>query len=457
MLKYLQNYGYKAISKSLTVVIFLIISIQSNNAQQFTDEHFVQQTDRLLEAIQKDSLQPFNELISEEMMRVMGGQSLSDLWDMFVLQYGEIEEVGLSSIISKFESNIIVEKPIKFAEAAFNFRVTFDTIGMIQGVFLMSPGTTYRVPEYVRAEQFLEYKITFGKAPYELEGTLTLPKGKGPFPLVILVHGSGPIDQDASVGANKPFKDIAWGLASNDVAVFRYHKRTFSHMMVMMELKDHEKLTLKEETVDDAVWAIEVLSRHKSIDAKNIWVAGHSLGGMAAPLIAKATGKKVAGIILLAAPARPLPELLIEQLDYMYRISKDSSERNKARFANTIRLAQNAMQPNLPIDFPKDSLPFGVGAAYWRFLQSYNQVATAKLLKNQKVLVLQGATDYQVSEKDYNIWRNALGEKANGVLYAHINHLMMYEEAFSTPDSYKKTSNVWYPVIMDMATAVKKR
>lgn len=441
----------------LMIVSVSVACMQSIHAQSLTNDHYLKQTDLLLEAIQRDSLQPFEHQISDEMKRALGGQSLSDVWDMFVLQYGAVAQVGDAAIISKFESSVVVEKPVKFDEASFNFRVTFDTLGIIQGVFFMSPSTKYRVPEYVKAEQFLEYKITFGKAPYELEGTLTIPKGKGPFPLVILVHGSGPSDQDASVGPNKPFKDIAWGLASNDVAVFRYHKRTYSHMMVMMERRDHEQITLKEETVDDAVWAVEVLSRHKSIDAKNIWIVGHSLGGMAAPLIAKTAGKKVAGIVLLAAPARPLPLLLIEQLEYMYRISNDSSELNKMRYANTIRLAQNAQQPNMPVDLSKDSLPFGVGTAYWRFLLSYDQVAVAKQLKSQKILVLQGATDYQVSDKDYNIWRYELGSKSQGILYAHLNHLMMYEEEMSTPDSYKKASNVWYPVIMDIAAAVKRR
>ena len=60
-------------------------------------------------------------------------------------------------------------------------------------------------------------------------GTLSMPAGDGPFPAVVLVHGSGPNDRDETIGPNKPFKDLAWGLASQGIAVLRYDKRTKAH------------------------------------------------------------------------------------------------------------------------------------------------------------------------------------------------------------------------------------
>ena len=66
-------------------------------------------------------------------------------------------------------------------------------------------------------------------ADYPLPGLLTLPDGAGPFPAVLLVHGSGPQDRDEAVGPNRPFRDLAVGLADLGVASLRYDKRTFAH------------------------------------------------------------------------------------------------------------------------------------------------------------------------------------------------------------------------------------
>ena len=70
---------------------------------------------------------------------------------------------------------------------------------------------------------------SFGEKGRELPGTLTLPAGQGPFPALILVHGSGPGDRDETVGPNKPFRDLSEGLNERGIAVFRYDKRTRVH------------------------------------------------------------------------------------------------------------------------------------------------------------------------------------------------------------------------------------
>src|SRR5262249_4286540 len=153
--------------------------------------------------------------------------------------------------------------------------------------------------------------LTLGSAPWELPAILTIPNGKGPFPAVILVHGSGPGDEDETIGPNKPFKDLAWGLASNNVAVLRYKKRTLVHAAQMSEIK----ITVMDETVDDARLAIELLSKTDGIDKKKIYVLGHSLGGMLAPRIV--TNSTAAGIVIMAGSTRPLEDLLVEQLEYL--------------------------------------------------------------------------------------------------------------------------------------------
>lgn len=67
-------------------------------------------------------------------------------------------------------------------------------------------------------------------ADYPLPGLLTLPDGAGPFPAVLLVHGSGPQDRDEAVGPNRPFRDLAVGLAALGVASLRYDKIGRAHV-----------------------------------------------------------------------------------------------------------------------------------------------------------------------------------------------------------------------------------
>ena len=74
------------------------------------------------------------------------------------------------------------------------------------------------MPDYVDKQKFSEQEVKIGKEPWQLPGTLTLPNGNGPYAVVILVHGSGPHDRDETIGPNKPFRDLAHGLAEKGVA-----------------------------------------------------------------------------------------------------------------------------------------------------------------------------------------------------------------------------------------------
>jgi dienelactone hydrolase len=99
----------------------------------------------------------------------------------------------------------------------------------------------------------------------------------------VLVHGSGPQDRDETIGPNKPFRDLAWGLASQGIAVLRYEKRTKKHAMKLVLIKN--TITVKQETIDDALAAVALLRKTERIDPNRIFVLGHSLGGMLIPRI----------------------------------------------------------------------------------------------------------------------------------------------------------------------------
>jgi hypothetical protein len=118
----------------------------------------------------------------------------------------------------------VVYVTCEFQRGKLDTKVVFDG-NKITGLFFVLSGT-YKPPPYADSSKFEEREISIGKGIWSLPGTLSLPKGVGFFPAVVLVHGSGPHDRDETIGPNKPFRDLANGLASRGIAVLRYEKRT---------------------------------------------------------------------------------------------------------------------------------------------------------------------------------------------------------------------------------------
>lgn len=257
------------------------------------------------------------------------------------------------------------------------------------------------------------------------------PKAKGSVAAVALIHGSGPNDRDETLGENKPFRDLAWGLAQRGIAVLRFDKRTFTYGANCVERGD--SMTLDREVVDDAVSAINLLRKTAGIDARRLFVLGHSLGAMAAPRIASQIEKKLAGIILMAGPARQLLDVAKDQIDFLMATAADSVR--QASFDDLVRQAPQS---------------------YWNSLASYNQVNTAASLRIP-ILLLQGERDYQVLPKELSIWRDGLNKKRNVVIktYPKLNHLFMEGEGAPGPSEYQNPGHIPNYVLDDIASFVK--
>ena len=172
----------------------------------------------------------------------------------------------------------------------------------------------------------------------ELPGTLSLPEGEGPFPVVVLIHGSGPNDRDETVGMLKPFRDLAEGLAEKGIAVYRFDKRS---KVYGRELADDTQATLMDESIEDAVAAVQLMAGQDAIDASRIFVLGHSLGGCAIPAIdreLKTAETKAAGYILMAASPRKLWELMKEQMEYLYSLRPEVTEEELAEIDSQLQV-----------------------------------------------------------------------------------------------------------------------
>jgi fermentation-respiration switch protein FrsA (DUF1100 family) len=266
--------------------------------------------------------------------------------------------------------------------------------------------------------------LAVGHAPYRLDATLTLPDGKGPFPAVVLVHGSGPMDRDETVGKTHLFADLADGLAAHGIASLRYDKRTFAYGDVLSN-----DLTLEDEVLADAIDATHVLAARPEIDASRIVVVGHSLGGMLAPEIAARSGG-VAGVVLLAPPARPPLDILRDQLRYL---GAPREVRESVELALTvINLGALGDDPTVRV--------MGMPLAYWRDWESHDGVAAARAL-GAPVLLVQGGRDYQVTAEDFALWKKGV-RGAELVWFPEDNHALIAGKGRPGPREYSREGHV---------------
>ena len=345
----------------------------------------------------------------------------------------------------------------EFENAAIDIKVVFDREKHIAGLWFepSRPPVAYRPPPYVKLDSFQEKEVMVGTGEWAVPGTLSIPVGNDPFPAVVLVHGSGPHDRDESIGPNKPFRDLAWGLASRGVAVLRYDKRTKVHGEKLASLKG--VLTVKEETIEDALAAVALLRNTERIDAHRIFVLGHSLGGMLIPRIGR-LDKGISGFIVMAGTTRPLEDVILQQMSYVFALDGAISDAEKAQLEKIKRQSARVKDPQLSSTVPSQELPLGIPAHYWLDLRGYNPPEAARGLK-QPMLILQGARDYQVTEEDFEGWKKALSSRENVRfrVYPRLNHLFMEGEGMSTPAEYDVPRHVAKIVIDDIADWITRQ
>ncbi len=161
--------------------------------------------------------------------------------------------------------------------------------------------------------------VVFKSHQASLAGTLTEPEGRGPFPALILITGSGPQDRDETLFGHKPFGVLADFLSRNGYAVLRYDDRG-----VGKSTGDFQSATSQDFSYD-AEAAFDFLKTRPEIDPKRIGFAGHSEGGMIAPMIA-ARRSDVAFLILLAAPGITGQEIALAQSETFSRQKGFSEE-----------------------------------------------------------------------------------------------------------------------------------
>jgi uncharacterized protein len=310
---------------------------------------------------------------------------------------------------------------------------------------------------------YREEDVTFpnARASVILGGTLTLPKGPGPFPAAILIAGSGPQDRDGSIANHKPFLVIADYLTRKGFAVLRYDKRGVGQSTGTPETATTLDLA------SDVDCAIAYLKSRKEIDPNKIGLIGHSEGAMIAPAIAS-TNSSVPWVVLLAAPATKGEDTLLNQSDEIARAggladaqvlaslnfdkqAYDLVEKEMDSAAVTEKLKALVKESGLDSAFPPSALDAQIHmmtSPWFRFYLTYDPIPDLKKTRCP-VLALYGEKDLQIPPKiNMPMLQKALAEGGNSHAdvrqLPELNHL--FQHAYTgSPTEYPAIDETFSP------------
>jgi pimeloyl-ACP methyl ester carboxylesterase len=315
---------------------------------------------------------------------------------------------------------------------------------------------------------YLEEEVSFAGAGegITLAGTLSLPKGAGPFPAVLLIAGSGPQDRDESLANHRPFLLISDALTRKGIAVLRYDKRGVG------KSTGNPDAATTMDLAADAKAALAFLKSRKEIDGSRIGLLGHSEGAIIAPYLA-GHSNEVKWLVLLAAPATTGEETLLNQSELIGRaggLSDDQLDASLGFDQAAYALVRKEKDPNVLaeklVGLVKDS---GLDAAlppaaletqlrmlaspWFRFFLDYDPLPNLKTV-SCPVLALYGQKDLQVAAKaNLPLLQKAFHDSVNTQVDTRelpdLNHL--FQHAYTgTPAEYAAIEETFSPEALSL-------
>jgi hypothetical protein len=303
-----------------------------------------------------------------------------------------------------------------------------------------------------------------------LGATLTIPPGKGPFPAVLLIVGSGPHDRDESLMGHKPFLVLADYLTRKGIVVLRADKRGVGQ-------STGDALTgTTADFATDAEAGVAYLKTRSEVNPRKIGLIGHSEGGIIAPMVA-ARNRDVAFIVMMAGSGVPGDQILVEQARLIAQasgVSKEKADENAVNEQAVLTLVETekdaaALDRKLREKLAADGVPEGrIGASiqfattpWFRYFISYDP-ATALRKVACPVLAINGSLDLQVSPaQNLPAIRKALEDGGNKHYEVDelpgLNHLFQTAKS-GAPSEYGQIEETISPVALDkMATWILKQ
>lgn len=387
-------------------------------------------------------------LFSPSMRERLNIVQLRAIWNSVEEQYGELvyRKVTKEEEVDELYHLVLFSA---FKKGNIDIHLFFNKKDQIENLFFApaSIPDEYISPDYDFSDFYSTRQVTVQTGNYSLPGTFYYPSSGTNIPVVVLIHGAGFHDRYSTFGPNKPFRDLAVGMASFGVGVLCFDKRTYVYPDLLSA--ENDSFSVKEEIIDDAVSAVELAMSLPESDPENIFILGHGFGGMISSRIADAK-PGIAGIIKMAANARPFEDVILDQVKYQAFHSDyndHTEEMLKIYEFQVMRVKRgdftNVSASELPMNYPP---------SFWIDLDSYDHIEYARNIRSIPMLILQGERDYQVTLEDFEIWKGELEGKDNVtfVSFPKLNHLMVSGTGRSTPAEYEFPGNVAIDVILDI-------
>jgi pimeloyl-ACP methyl ester carboxylesterase len=409
------------------------------------------QIERMAEHLKKNNISNVHKMLGRSARQQLSKKQLTKIWKSIQRQMGDVESYGAPSV-SETQRGMLHELPLQMEKGGLLLKITENDKGEVGSLFF-SPAN-YEMPTYAQNIRYGKKRFKVRSDTFVLPGELIFPLGKTDFPIVLLVHGSGPHDMDETIGPNKVFKDLALGLCQLGIGTFRYQKR-FKKYPEGLELP----FTLYEETVQDAIAAVRLIQSDTQFNQNPIFILGHSLGAFAAPILADSLGSGINGTILFSGNTRRLEDLIAYQVEYLSGLDGEVNFAEK----QTIKLIEKRAEKIRSLDYKasdpsKKMLGYWPGS-FWLDIHYYSPSAKVDSLSERTpFLILQGEKDYQITMVDFVVWDSMAraNENIKAVSYPGLNHLFIEDvNEKSQPGSYWSAGNVEYVVLEDIANWVK--
>jgi pimeloyl-ACP methyl ester carboxylesterase len=449
----------------------------SSSATPSTDKKKLAQ--EIVQWIDEGKHEKVRDLFDPAMERALPNDAaVAQMWSSVEAQFGNLKKQIVAEQTEQKPYTIVLVTS-EFEKSPMDVRIVFDEEGRLSGVQVVATqnpaafGERPQTPKppFPYAEREVLYDNPVAKT--KIGGTLTLPVGAGPHPVVLLITGSGSQDRDETLFGHKPFLVIADHLARKGIAVLRVDDRGVGKSTgdpMVSTIEDH---------ATDVEAGIAFLKTQKEIDPKRIGLAGHSEGGLIAPIVA-ARSTDVAFIVSLAGPGvsgaelnpmqvkalleaqkvspAVIAEIVAGQSKLMQLIVKDAPDAELKAALKELAKAGAKVTPGESPEDAEKSVGVELGRLLSPWFRSWAKLEPAAHLSKVRVpmLILIGDKDLQVPA-DANIARakDALAKGGNTQVRAEklpgLNHLFQTAKTGAV-EEYVTISETFNPAALELMT-----